>query len=93
MLVAEVAAAQRSFRCGYPPRGAVVAGPARLALCDAAARFEADVLVVGSKGTTGLRRAVYPSVSTHCVENASCPVLVFRERVDPADASPRSPTY
>ena len=93
LLVAEVAAAQRSFRCGYPPRGAVVSGPARLALCDAAARFEADVLVVGSKGTTGLRRAVYPSVSTHCVENASCPVLVYRERVDPADASPRSPTY
>ena len=92
-LVAQVAGAQRSFRCGYPPRGAVVAGPARLALCDAAARFEADVLVVGSKGTTGLRRAVYPSVSTHCVENASCPVLVYRERVDPADASPRSPTY
>ncbi len=92
-LVGEVAAAQRSFRCGYPPRGAVVSGPARLAVCDAAARFEADLLVVGSKGTTGLRRAVYPSVSTHCVENASCPVLVFRERVDPADASPRSPTY
>jgi len=92
-LVAETAAAQRSFRCGYPPRGAVVSGPARLAVCDAAARFEADLLVVGSKGTTGLRRAVYPSVSTHCVENASCPVLVFRERVDPADASPRSPTY
>lgn len=92
-LVAETAAAQRSFRCVYPPRGAVVSGPARLAVCDAAARFEADLLVVGSKGTTGLRRAVYPSVSTHCVENASCPVLVFRERVDPADASPRSPTY
>lgn len=92
-LVGEVAAAQRSFRCGYPPRGAVASGPARLAVCDAAARFEADLLVVGSKGTTGLRRAVYPSVSTHCVENASCPVLVFRERVDPADASPRSPTY
>ena len=58
-----------------------------------AEELEADLLVVGSKGTTGLRRAVYPSVSTHCVENASCPVLVYRERVDPADASPRSPTY
>ena len=30
---------------------------------------------------------------THCVENAACPVLVFREHVDPADVSPRSPTY
>ena len=88
-LVAETAAAQRSFRCGYPPRGAVVSGPARLAVCDAAARFEADLLVVGSKGTTGWRRAVYPSVSTHCMENASCPVLVFPQQ----DASPRSPTY
>lgn len=109
--VAKVASAQRSFRCGYPPRGVVVSGPARLALCDAVVRFEVDLLVVGSKGTTGLRRAVFPSVSvsvlfstrlpaltlfvfqTHCVENAACPVLVFREHVDPADVSPRSPTY
>ena len=61
--VAKVASAQRSFRCGYPPRGVVVSGPARLALCDAVVRFEVDLLVVGSKGTTGLRRAVFPSVS------------------------------
>ena len=38
--VAKVASAQRSFRCGYPPRGVVVSGPARLALCDAFVRSE-----------------------------------------------------
>ncbi len=46
------------------------------ALCDLAAERGATVIVAGSRGRGGLKRAVLGSVSDHLVRNAPCPVLV-----------------
>jgi nucleotide-binding universal stress UspA family protein len=48
------------------------------ALCDAAERLGADVIVVGSRGRGAIKRALLGSVSTYVVHNATCPVLVVR---------------
>jgi nucleotide-binding universal stress UspA family protein len=50
-----------------------IAGPA---LVDLAARLPAAVIVIGTRGRGGLRRAVLGSVSDHVVRNAPCPVVV-----------------
>jgi nucleotide-binding universal stress UspA family protein len=49
------------------------AGPA---LVDLAAQLPASVIVIGTRGRGGLRRAVLGSVSDHVVRNAPCPVVV-----------------
>lgn len=41
---------------------------------------EADLLVVGSRGHGEFIGMLIGSTSEHCVTNASCPVVVFRER-------------
>jgi len=40
----------------------------------------ADLLVVGSRGHGAFKGMMLGSVSTHCVSNASCPVVVVRHR-------------
>lgn len=54
----------------------VLDGPAGPAICDAADELGADVIVMGTRGRGGLRRAVLGSVSDHVIRNASCSVLV-----------------
>jgi nucleotide-binding universal stress UspA family protein len=56
----------------------VVEGDPGPALCDLAATLRASVLVAGTHGRGGLRRALLGSVSDHLVRNAPCPVLVTR---------------
>jgi nucleotide-binding universal stress UspA family protein len=41
---------------------------------------DADLLVVGSHGRTGLSRLVLGSVAMACVNHAACPVVVVRAR-------------
>ena len=53
-----------------------VDGDAGRMLCDLAAERGATVIVAGSRGRGGLKRAVLGSVSDHLVRNAPCPVLV-----------------
>jgi nucleotide-binding universal stress UspA family protein len=48
-------------------------------VCRVAEDLEADVVVVGSHGRTGLGRLLLGSVSEHIVRHAPCPVLVVRE--------------
>jgi nucleotide-binding universal stress UspA family protein len=54
---------------------AVEGDPGR-ALCDVAAERGATVIVAGTRGRGGLKRALLGSVSDHLVRNAPCPVVV-----------------
>jgi nucleotide-binding universal stress UspA family protein len=53
----------------------IVTGSPGPALCDLAASLDASVIVMGTRGLGGIRRAVLGSVSDHVVRNARCPVL------------------
>jgi nucleotide-binding universal stress UspA family protein len=53
----------------------IVTGSVGPSLCDLAASLEASVIVMGTRGLGGIRRAVLGSVSDHVVRNAPCPVL------------------
>ena len=46
-------------------------------LCELAASLGASVIVMGTRGLGGIRRAVLGSVSDHVVRNAPCPVLTM----------------
>jgi nucleotide-binding universal stress UspA family protein len=60
----------------------IVEGNAGSALCDLAADVGADVIVIGTRGRGGVRRALLGSVSDHVVRNAPCPVLVVGSEDD-----------
>jgi nucleotide-binding universal stress UspA family protein len=54
----------------------VLVGDAGPAICAFAVEHDAAVLVMGSRGRGGFKRAVLGSVSDHVVRNAPCPVVV-----------------
>lgn len=45
-------------------------------ICRVAAELPASVVVIGTHGRSGLRRAMLGSTSDHVVRNSPCPVLV-----------------
>jgi nucleotide-binding universal stress UspA family protein len=51
-------------------------GDAGRVICEVAASLPASVVVLGTHGRRGLRRAVMGSTSDHVVRHAVCPVLV-----------------
>ena len=60
-------------------------GPASTVLLGAAARNDADMLVVGARGLGGFSGLLLGSVSQQCVEYSPCPVVVLRGDSDAAD--------
>jgi nucleotide-binding universal stress UspA family protein len=58
----------------------IVTGSPGPSLCDVAAEIPASVVVLGTRGRGGIRRAVLGSVSDHVVRNAPCPVLTSGKR-------------
>jgi nucleotide-binding universal stress UspA family protein len=56
----------------------VVPGDAVTALIRAAEELPASVIVAGTHGRGGLKRALLGSVSDHLVRHAPCPVLLHR---------------
>lgn len=60
----------------------VVSGDPGQALCDLAAELDASVLVAGSHGRGGIKRAILGSVSDHLVRHAPCPVVLTRAGID-----------
>jgi nucleotide-binding universal stress UspA family protein len=66
---------------GTLPDGAeslVLEGDAGPALCEFAREVGASVVIVGSRGRGGLKRAFLGSVSDYVVRHAPCPVIVAR---------------
>ncbi|XP_008451578.1 uncharacterized protein LOC103492816 isoform X4 [Cucumis melo] len=53
-------------------------GDARYVLCEAAIKHRASVLVVGSRGHGGMKRAFLGSVSDYCVHQAPCTVMIVK---------------
>jgi nucleotide-binding universal stress UspA family protein len=58
----------------------VTGGPPGPRVCDVAAELPASVIVLGTRGRGGIRRAMLGSVSDHVVRNAPCPVLTAGQR-------------
>ncbi|MEO7230188.1 MAG: universal stress protein, partial [Candidatus Limnocylindrales bacterium] len=58
--------------------GAVLAGRAATVVVDEARTFEADLVIVGSRGHGTIGELVLGSVSSEIVDHARCPVLVAR---------------
>lgn len=54
----------------------ILTGNPGRAICELADEVGAAVVVLGSRGHGGLRRAILGSVSDHVVRHAPCPVLV-----------------
>jgi len=54
----------------------IVSGSPGPSLCALAESVQASVIVMGTRGLGGIRRAVLGSVSDHVLRNAPCPVLI-----------------
>jgi Universal stress protein family len=52
-------------------------------IVDLAGELEADLIIVGSRGLRGIRRAIAGSVSESVFRNARCPVMVARPKGNP----------
>ena len=63
---------------GFPADSAVVEGNARAEIVGRAAKWKADLIVVGSHGLKGLNRLLLGSVSEYVVRHARCSVQVVR---------------
>ena len=50
------------------------------AICQSAESGQSDLIVVGSRGRTGLREMLLGSVSNYVVHHAPCSVMVIHER-------------
>ena len=64
---------------GLAAESAMVPGDPRSALVEEARRWEADLLVVGSHGRSGLKRLVLGSVAAHVASHAPCSVLIVKQ--------------
>ncbi len=60
----------------------VTAGTPWREIVQIASDLDADLVVVGTHGATGLKRLVLGSVAEQVVRKSSCPVLVYRPKVD-----------
>ena len=61
---------------GIPVDTSAVAGYCPAAICEAAVKEHADLIIISTHGRTGLRRAVIGSVAEGAVRHAPCPVVV-----------------
>lgn len=61
-----------------PVQGFVQVGAAASEIVQAAKDWPADMIVIGSHGRSGIRRALLGSVAEGVMRQASCPVLVVR---------------
>ena len=65
-------------KAGFPTAVKVLPGDPREALVNIARAENADLLVVGSHGRTGIHKLLLGSVASHVVAHAPCDVLVVK---------------
>jgi len=68
-------AAEKVRAEGIEGRGHVAEGVASEAICDAAKRLGADLIVMGTRGRSGLEHVLLGSVAEHTLRIAPCPVV------------------
>ncbi len=56
-----------------------ISGDPSDAILDAAERFDADLVIVGSRGEGVVKRAIHGSVSTKVVHHSPCSIMVVRD--------------
>jgi len=64
---------------GVAAHGLITEGLPTQAIEDAAERIGADLIVMGTRGLTGLKHVVLGSVAERTIRHASCPVLTVHE--------------
>jgi nucleotide-binding universal stress UspA family protein len=72
----------------YPAETQLWRGQPAVEILDAATKLDADLIVMGSHGPTGLGRLVVGSVAESVMRTANCPVLVIKPPEPGAAASP-----
>ena len=65
---------------GFGVDSAVRQGHPRTAIVDAAAKWHATLIVIGSHGRKGLAKLLLGSVSEHVARHAPCSVLIVRTK-------------
>ena len=63
---------------GIAASGHVVADPAAPAIAHAAEELHADLIVMGTRGLSGLKHVVLGSVAERTVRLAPCPVMTVK---------------
>ncbi|MDY7015183.1 MAG: universal stress protein [Cyanobacteriota bacterium] len=53
-------------------------------ICDFASRWDADLIVLGRRGLTGMMEMLMGSVSSYVVHRAPCNVLIVQSKLHPA---------
>lgn len=67
--------ADEKIECSYQ----IVEGAAAKSIVDLANEEQAEMIVMGTHGRTGMKRLVMGSVAEAVVRNAKCPVLTLRD--------------
>ena len=62
--------------------GQVVEGRPSVAILEEAGKVGADLIVMGSRGLTGIKHVVFGSVAGVVVRHAACPVITVRKAED-----------
>ena len=75
-LAASVAETLRA--AGFTVQTSVLQGHARIMVVDVAAKWHANLIMMGSHGRKGLERLLLGSVSEHVVRHAPCSVQIVR---------------
>lgn len=63
---------------GVDISGRAVEGPPSIAIAQEAEKISADLIVIGTRGLTGLKHVVLGSVAERTVRTAKCPVLTVK---------------
>ena len=59
--------------------------PPSVAICDVAAELGVDLIVMGTRGLSGLKHVLLGSVAERTVRNAPCPVLTIKGDPDKSE--------
>ncbi len=83
--IEEAVAALHAELAGAQVDAEVLEGHPGRALCQLAEDLDASALIVGTRGRSGVKRAILGSVSDHVVRHAACPVVVVNASGAAAD--------